>query len=144
LALRGVGPECKAESVRFHGRRVTKVGPEVKHGLREDWGPLNKGCERRTWALPDVSGGGERRDRFGVAVGVVEPRIGGRFARRVGAGMARAAPLARARDGAGCARYDPISPSEESALPRVRVFISYSHHSREHCDRVPRLPAISP
>ena len=33
LALRGVGPESEAESVRFHGRRVTKVGPEVKHGL---------------------------------------------------------------------------------------------------------------
>src|SRR6476619_7660082 len=31
LALRGVGPESEAESVRFHGRRVTKVGPEVKH-----------------------------------------------------------------------------------------------------------------
>ena len=30
LALRGVGPESEAESVRFHGRRVTKVGPEVK------------------------------------------------------------------------------------------------------------------
>jgi hypothetical protein len=64
LALRGVGPESEAESVRFHGRRVTKVGPEVKHGLfrvagrarnpkklpSEGWGPLNKGCERRTWA----------------------------------------------------------------------------------------------
>ena len=33
LALRGVGPESEAESVRFHGRRVTKVGPQVKHGL---------------------------------------------------------------------------------------------------------------
>ncbi|MGB7838094.1 MAG: hypothetical protein WBL40_08285, partial [Terrimicrobiaceae bacterium] len=33
LALRGVGPESEAESVRFHGRRVTKVGPGVKHGL---------------------------------------------------------------------------------------------------------------
>ena len=32
LALRGVGPESEAECVRFHGRRVTKVGPEVKHG----------------------------------------------------------------------------------------------------------------
>ena len=30
---------------------------------------MNKGCERRTWALPDVSGGGERHDRFGVVVG---------------------------------------------------------------------------
>ena len=30
LALRGVGPESEAESVRFRGRRVTKVGPEVK------------------------------------------------------------------------------------------------------------------
>ena len=33
LALRGVGPESEAESVRFHRRRVTRVGPEVKHGL---------------------------------------------------------------------------------------------------------------
>ena len=32
LALPGVGRESEAESVRFHGRRVTKVGPEVKHG----------------------------------------------------------------------------------------------------------------
>ena len=88
MALRGVGPESEAESVRFHGRRVTRVVPEVKHGP-EGWGPLNKGCERRTWALPDVSGGGERHERFGVVVGegVVEPRIEGRFARRVGAGM---------------------------------------------------------
>jgi hypothetical protein len=73
LALRGVGPESEAESVRFHGRRVTKVGPEVKHGLfrvavrarnpkklpPEGWGPLNKGWERRTRALPDVSAGGD-------------------------------------------------------------------------------------
>jgi hypothetical protein len=35
LALRAFGPESEAESVRFHGRRVTKVGPEVKHGLAE-------------------------------------------------------------------------------------------------------------
>ena len=56
LALRGVGRESEAENVRFHGRRVTKVGPEVKHGLfrvarrarnpkklpPEGWGPLNK------------------------------------------------------------------------------------------------------
>jgi hypothetical protein len=32
LALRGVGPESEAESVRFHGREVTKVGREIKHG----------------------------------------------------------------------------------------------------------------
>jgi hypothetical protein len=38
LALRGVGPESEAESVRFHGRRVTKVGPEVKHGRRRAGG----------------------------------------------------------------------------------------------------------
>jgi hypothetical protein len=31
LALRGVGPESEAESVRFHGRRVTKAGLQVKH-----------------------------------------------------------------------------------------------------------------
>ena len=34
MALRGVGPESEAESVRFNGRRVTRVGPEVKHGRR--------------------------------------------------------------------------------------------------------------
>ena len=67
-------------------------------------GPLNKGCERGTWALPDLSGGGERHDRFGVVVreGVVEPRIEGRFARRVGAGMAsgrRSADRGRRRGG---------------------------------------------
>ena len=39
LALRGVGPESEAESVRFHGRRVTKVGPRVKHGLSVKAGP---------------------------------------------------------------------------------------------------------
>ena len=33
MALRGVGPESEAGSVRFHGRRVTKVGTEVKHGV---------------------------------------------------------------------------------------------------------------
>ena len=33
MVLRGVGRESEAESVRFYGRRVTKVGPEVKHGL---------------------------------------------------------------------------------------------------------------
>ena len=38
LALRGVGPESEAESVRFHGRRVTRVGPEVKHGRRRAGG----------------------------------------------------------------------------------------------------------
>ena len=32
-ALWGVGRESEAESVRFHGRRVTGSGPEVKHGL---------------------------------------------------------------------------------------------------------------
>ena len=30
FALLDVGPESEAESVRFHGRKVTKVGPEVK------------------------------------------------------------------------------------------------------------------
>ena len=34
MALRSVGPESEAESVRFHGRRVTRVGPEVKCGRR--------------------------------------------------------------------------------------------------------------
>ena len=51
LALRGVGPESEAESVRFHGRRVTKSGPGSQKLPPEGWGPLNKG---RTRALPDV------------------------------------------------------------------------------------------
>jgi hypothetical protein len=34
LALLGVGPESEAKSVRFYGRTVTKVGPEVKPNLR--------------------------------------------------------------------------------------------------------------
>jgi hypothetical protein len=33
LALRGVGRESEAESVRFHGRIVTRAGPEVKHSF---------------------------------------------------------------------------------------------------------------
>ena len=32
LALRDVGPESEAESVRFRGCRVTRVGPEVNTG----------------------------------------------------------------------------------------------------------------
>ena len=42
----------KHESVRFHGRRVTKVGPEVKHGLIPQRGPqqgksrLSSHCRR--------------------------------------------------------------------------------------------------
>ena len=52
MALQAGGPESEAESVRFQWRRVTKVGPEVKHGRRRARGPLNKACERRTWALP--------------------------------------------------------------------------------------------
>jgi hypothetical protein len=83
--------ESEAESVRFRWRRVTKVGPEVNMGFfglrgvpatrrscrRRAGGRL--GCERRTRALPGVSGGGERHDRFSVVVGerVVEPRIEG-------------------------------------------------------------------
>jgi hypothetical protein len=55
LALRGVGAESKAESVRFHGRRVTKVGGSQTQLPSEGLGALNKGCERRTQALPDVS-----------------------------------------------------------------------------------------
>ena len=55
MARRGVGSESEVESVRFLGRRVTKVGPEVKHGLPKAWGPLNRGGEKRTWA-PEVSG----------------------------------------------------------------------------------------
>jgi hypothetical protein len=102
LALRGVGPESEAENARFHGRRVTKVGPgsqtrafsgcgarsQPEKAAAGGLGPLNKGCERCTWALPDVSGGRERHDRFSV-----RSRGRGRRAtdrgsfRRVGAAM---------------------------------------------------------
>ena len=49
LALRGVGAESEAESVRFHGRRVTKVARKSNTGPRairppEGWEPLNKGA----------------------------------------------------------------------------------------------------
>jgi hypothetical protein len=47
LALRGVGPESEAECVRFHGRRVTKVGPEVKHGQLLRRSPLRSGSNPR-------------------------------------------------------------------------------------------------
>jgi hypothetical protein len=66
-------------SVRLHGRRVTKVGLEVKHGLFRVVGARNpkrqprraaeQGCEAPIRALPDISSGGERYDRFGVVVG---------------------------------------------------------------------------
>src|SRR5262245_17591713 len=36
----------KPKGVRLHGRRVTKVGPQVKHGPEGCW-PLNEECERR-------------------------------------------------------------------------------------------------
>ena len=54
--LRGVGPESESERVRSHGRRVPKVGPEVK-SCRWRAEAAEQGSERRTWALPDVSGG---------------------------------------------------------------------------------------
>ena len=64
--------------MRLHGRRVTKVDPEVKHGLFRVTGARNpkrqprraaeQGCEAPIRALPDVSSGGERYDRFGVVV----------------------------------------------------------------------------
>ncbi len=38
LTFRGVGLESEAENVRFHGRRVTKVGPEVKGATAEAGG----------------------------------------------------------------------------------------------------------
>ena len=46
MALQGVRLEPRAGSVRFHGRRVTKVDPEVKGATTEAWGPPNKMCER--------------------------------------------------------------------------------------------------
>jgi hypothetical protein len=44
LALRAIGPECEAESVRFHGRRVTKVARKSNTAAAGGLG-LNKGCE---------------------------------------------------------------------------------------------------
>jgi hypothetical protein len=59
LALRAVGPESEAESVRFHGRRLTKVGPEVKQGLfrgpgraAEQWARGSLGCCPRWFGMP--------------------------------------------------------------------------------------------
>ena len=84
-------------------RVLTKLGRFFQEVGRTVHAVLDPGTGSRSFK---VSGGGERRDRFGVVVGegVVEPRIEGRFARRVGAGMHAHPPLARARDGAGCAR----------------------------------------
>ena len=89
MALRDVGPESKAESVRFHARRVTKEGREVKHSSHRRAGSVNKGTRARSGAAGRFSGAGERDGRFNVVVGegVVEPRIKGRLARQVGAGI---------------------------------------------------------
>ena len=89
MAPRGVGQESEAERVRFHGRRVTKVVPEVKHSCRRRAGAAEQGMREAHSGAAGRSAGGEGHDRFGVVVGkgVVEPRIEGRFARRVGAGM---------------------------------------------------------
>jgi hypothetical protein len=65
LALRGVGRESEAESVRFHGHRVTKVDPEVKEGVfwvagraatrkpaTGGLGPLNRGARGSLGCFP--------------------------------------------------------------------------------------------
>ena len=52
LALRAVGPESEAESVRFHGREVTKVGREVKHGRRVENPDSRK---FKGWAIRRIS-----------------------------------------------------------------------------------------
>ena len=90
MALRGVGPESEAESVRFHGRRVTKAGPEVEHGLFRiaerarnpkaaagGLGGAEQGVREAHSGAAGRSGGGERHERFGVVVGEggVEPRF---------------------------------------------------------------------
>ena len=51
------------------------------------------------WALPDVSGGGERHDLFGVVVEEWSSSRGSRvvFARRVGAGIGRRTKKCRPR-----------------------------------------------
>jgi hypothetical protein len=41
----------------FPWAQSDKSGPGSQKLPLEGWGPLNKGCGRRTWALPDVSGG---------------------------------------------------------------------------------------
>ena len=80
--------------------------------------------ERRTRALPGVSGDGERHDRFGVVVGkgVVEPRIEGRFARRVGAAM-HAHPLLPEAE---MAQMRSMTSSWRSPASSPRRFI-YTH-----------------
>ena len=54
LARRGVGPESEAESVRFHGRRVTKGGPRSQARAQKAGGPLNEGWRGalRRWRTP--------------------------------------------------------------------------------------------
>ena len=44
MVLRGVGPESEAESVRFRGHRVTKMGGGVKYGLKARMHVLRKLC----------------------------------------------------------------------------------------------------
>ena len=54
LALGSVGPKSEAESVRFHGRRVTKGGPQVKAaagwlGAAEQMQGASAAAERFKW-----------------------------------------------------------------------------------------------
>ena len=63
MALRGVGPESEGGSARFHERRVTGGGPEVKYGRRRGAGKF--GCVDQTGlfssARREISG--KRRQR---------------------------------------------------------------------------------
>ena len=125
MVLRGVRPELKPKAC-LDRRRVTKVGLEVNH-WPEGWGPLNKGARGALGPLPDVSNGGERHDRFGVVVGegVVEPRIKGRFAQRVDAGM-HTPPLARAVGPPAAPAKHPaqLRPTEAPDYTRVPAPVS--------------------
>ena len=57
LALRAVGPESKAESARFHGRRATKVVPEVKIRPPEDLGAPAEKVREAHLGVAERSGG---------------------------------------------------------------------------------------
>jgi hypothetical protein len=84
------------------GGTLPRMGDQVSGRQGVDAAPSGLGC---------VSGGGERHDRLGVVVGegVVEARIEGRFARRVGAGMRPVAPE--------CASRTPCSAAPSPGRP---------------------------
>jgi hypothetical protein len=85
----GRGPASEAESVRFHGRRVTKVGPEVNHGFFWVAGrATRKSCRQRAGGRADsrlsadaqTSAAGSERQRSGLSGR--DDSVGVRFASR--------------------------------------------------------------